>query len=64
MTDHKYYFKVYCEHCKKVKIEKVLLSVFVEPEIVWKTFLLLSGRSSYVCRDCTLSFIRKVGANL
>ena len=62
--DHKYVFKVYCKCCNKSNFEKVLLSMFIEPEIVWKTFLLLSGRNGYICRDCALKFIRKVGAIL
>ena len=64
MTDHTYIFKVQCKHCEQIKIEKVFLSMYIEPEIVWQTYLLLSGRSSYTCKDCMLSFIRKIGAYL
>jgi len=62
--DHKYIFKVHCGQCKQVKIEKVLLSMYVEPEIVWQTYLLLSGRNNYICKDCLLSFMRKIGTYL
>jgi transposase-like protein len=64
MKDHIYIFKVYCSCCKKPNINKIFLSLFVEPEIVWRTYLLLSGRSSYTCKDCTLDFMKRVGANL
>ena len=61
MKDHKYTFRVVCEKCNTPKIEKILLSLFIEPEIVWKTFLLLTGRTKYVCKDCTKNFIRGCG---
>jgi len=64
MKDHIYIFKVECNSCKKIKIEKVFLSLYIEPEIVWKTYLLLSGRNYYTCKDCTLSFIKRIGINI
>lgn len=65
MKDHTYIFKVSCPKCQKVETKKIYLSLYVEPEIVWRTFLVLSGMKEYVCKTCSLrSFIRKVGSNI
>ena len=50
--DHLYIFKVKCSTCSKASIEKVRLSQYIEPEFVWRVFLMLTGSFIYRCRKC------------